>query len=91
MFEMEGEEQRAKELGELFEEIGKRLIADPFEELGYEDLVKGRKSGRLIIDHFKLQVCLNDATYQVYGKFKKWGRKKKLRITEAMIIRSEEQ
>lgn len=82
---MRKEKNKATELGELCEKIGKKLMATPIENLDHEELVQGKKSGKLFIDYFKLKVHLDDGAYQVYGKFKDMGGKG-LSIAELMIV-----
>jgi len=85
---MDKDKSKATEVGELCERIGKKLIASPTEDLNHEELVQGKKSGKIFIDYFKLKVSLDDEAYRVYAKFKDIG-KKDLSLAEMMIVRSE--
>jgi methyl coenzyme M reductase beta subunit len=83
---MDEEIKNIKKLGEFCIQIGQKLISSSIEELNYENLVQGKRSQKTIIDHFKVGMSDKDNNaYQVYGKFKDYG-KKELQISEVSII-----
>ncbi len=83
---MDEEINNIKKLGEFCIQIGQKLISSSIEKLNYENLIQGKRSHKTIIDHFKLRINdKNNNAYQVYGKFKDYG-KKELQISEVSII-----
>jgi hypothetical protein len=79
------EKIKAAELGEICTRIGKKLIVSSIEELEYEELVIGKKAEKTIVDHFKVKVLLDGEAYNIYAKFKDFG-KKNLDLAELTIL-----
>jgi hypothetical protein len=79
------EKIKVAELGEICTRIGKKLIASPLEDLKYEELVVGKKSDKTIVNHFKVEVIIDNESYNIYAKFKDFG-KKDLDLAELTVL-----